>query len=103
MSTTIRRSLLLAGLIALVGASPAFAAQNTGGGPDGVTVKDLVDRGYICKPFGDGMLHCSNPDNDVPDWVCYPNQICTPGKPRIVPGGKRNLLAPRTGISVMHQ
>jgi hypothetical protein len=101
MSIAIPRLAMLAAFTILVGIPAASAAQNTGDGPQGVTVKDLVDRGFICKPFGDGMLHCSNPDNSVPDWVCYPNQICTPGKPRIAPGGKRNLLAPRSGVTVM--
>ena len=96
LSATVMMTLLLT-------SSPAMPAQNTGGGPQGVTVKDLVDRGYICKPFGDGMLHCTNPDNDVPDWVCYPNQICTPGTPRAMPGGKRILIVPEKGISVMRQ
>lgn len=90
-------------LTLLLTASTAMAAQNTGGGPQGVTIKDLVDRGYVCKPFGDGMMHCTNPDNDVPDWVCYPNQICTPGKPRSISGGKLHHLRPDAGISVMKQ
>lgn len=100
MTRTFAAAVMLALLLT---PSATIAAQNTGGGPQGVTVKDLVDRGYVCKPFGDGMLHCTNPDNSVPDWVCYPNQICTPGKPRILPGGKRNMLAPRTGITLMQQ
>jgi hypothetical protein len=77
-------ALALFGLVTCC-AVPAGAAQNNGAGPNGVTIGDLVDRGYVCKPFGDGMMHCSNPDNSVPDWVCYPNQICTPGKPRRAP------------------
>ena len=96
----VRRILLLSALVAFTTALPA-AAEQKGEGPQGVTVKGLVDRGYICKPFGDGMLHCSNPDNDVPDWVCTPNQICTPGKPRTISGGKRQFLAPGTAITLM--
>lgn len=93
--------LSLAVLVLLAGMPFAFAAQNTGGGPDGVTVEELMGRGFVCKPFGDGMLHCSNPDDSVPDWVCYPNRICTPGKPRLAPGGTKPAIRPLPGISVI--
>jgi hypothetical protein len=99
MTIAIRRRVLLAAVAALICASAASAAQNTGQGPDGVTVQDLVDRGFICKPFGDGMLHCFNPDNSIPDWVCYPNEMCTPGKPRRLPGKERQpMRAPLTQL-----
>lgn len=91
----------LAAVLLIAGLSAAQAARNTGGGPDGVTVEDLMGRGFICKPFGDGMLHCSNPDNSVPDWVCFPNRLCTPGKPRRVPGGSGPDLRPLPGLSLM--
>lgn len=96
------RSILgLAVFILIACAAPAWAAQNDGGGPKGVTIGDLVDRGFVCKPFGDGMMHCTNPDDSVPDWVCYPNQICTPGKPRLAPSLRlpRNLSRNIQGLN----
>lgn len=54
--TAYRAILLFPALLALASASPAIAEQK-GNGPNGVTVGDLVDRGFVCKPFGDGMLH----------------------------------------------
>jgi hypothetical protein len=93
-------SLLLPALLVLTLASPTLAEQK-GGGPDGVTVGDLVNHGFICKPFGDGMLHCTNPDNGIPSWVCYPNEICTPGKPRSLGGGRFRDLAPSSATTVM--
>ncbi len=99
---TSRTFLLLPALLALTLAAPAMAAPK-GHGPDGVTVGDLVDRGFICKPFGDGMLHCTNPDNSIPSWVCYPNELCTPGKPRRVTGGGFNNMTPNSATTVMRR
>ena len=91
--TVHRTNLLYPVLLALAFASPAMAEQK-GTGPSGVTVGDLADRGFVCKPFGDGMLHCTNPDNGVPSWVCYPNEQCTPGKPRLLGSGRFDATTP---------
>ena len=98
---TVYRPILLPALLALAFASPAMAEQK-GDGPQGVTVGDLVNRGFICKPFGDGMLHCTNPDNGIPSWVCYPNEICTPGKPSIS-SGRFNEIARTPATTLMRR
>ena len=100
--TFYRAKLLYAALLALAFASPAMAEQK-GSGPKGVTVGDLVDRGFVCKPFGDGMLHCTNPDNGIPSWVCYPNEQCTPGKPRLFGSGRFNGVAPGSATTLMRR